>query len=209
MRQFIALCALVMLLVAPSISVSASHPLLESVRPLSMAGIDDETGQAVFGNICTVSSINEKRRLWLTAAHCVEGTEAKYILGEQILVVMRDVTNDIAVLSTPLASLPALKLAQAGPKVEDRVRVTGHPFGYPYPLVTFGWVSSPYVVLSPELPPFMLIQVTGAPGNSGSPIVNTKNEIVSVLQISWGRSFSPMLGGATFQKLVQYASYWQ
>ena len=209
MKQIIAICVLGLLLVVPSISISAGHPLLESVRPLSMVVVKEDTGEAFMGNICTVSSINEKRQLWLTAAHCIEGDEPKYILGEPIEIIMRDVQNDIAVVKTPLAKLPALKLAQRGPKVEDRVKVSGYPLGYAYPFITTGWVANPFVVLDPRFAPFMIIQVTGAPGNSGSPIVNADNEIISVLQIGWGRLFSPMMGGATFQKLVQYASYWQ
>jgi S1-C subfamily serine protease len=160
-------------------------------------------------NICTASSINEEKRLWLTAAHCVDGTEPVYLLGEGVTMVIQDVKADIAIVSTVTAALPALKLATKGPRVEDRIKVAGYPFGFTQPLITLGTVATPSIVLDPNYPAFMLIQAAGAPGNSGSPIVNTKHEIVSVLQIGWGRTFSPIMGGATFDVLAGYRLYWQ
>ena len=50
------------------------------------------------------------------------------------------------------------------------------------------------------LPTIMLLPAA-APGNSGSPVMSTKGEVVSVLQMGWSRSFTPVTGGATYTNL--------
>jgi S1-C subfamily serine protease len=51
----------------------------------------------------------------------------------------------------------------------------------------------------------MILQVSGAPGNSGSSVVNEKLEVVSVVQINWGRAFEPVMGSAPFAELARFA----
>lgn len=53
----------------------------------------------------------------------------------------------------------------------------------------------------------MIFDVAAAPGNSGSPVMNLDGEIVSVLQIGWSRSFSPVSGGATYANLLWFSRY--
>lgn len=212
--------ALVLFFLPP---VQADPSLLESVRPLQIqveaVTVTRQQGSVVMlverlaANICTVSSINEKQRYWLTAAHCVEDMElVYYVAGEKATVVMRDVLNDLAILQTPTQTAPALDLAKKGPEVEDRVTVAGYPFGYPDPFLTLGTVANPSTKFTDEPGfdrPFMLFQVAGAPGSSGSPVVNRKGDLVSVIQIGWGRGFSPIMGGVTFDVLERYRSYFE
>jgi len=62
----------------------------------------------------------------------------------------------------------------------------------------------------------MIVDMRGAPGNSGSAVVNKRGEIVSVVQIGWGvrdafgnNLFGPVLGGVPFEVLAKYRSYWE
>ena len=222
MRVIIAtLCALALLLPLPG-HADRTHPnLLDSVRPLSQIVLRDFTTNTIaYRNICTVSSINATTHLWLTAAHCVldermdedsavtiTPTTGLAIEGKLAFIVKTDAVIDLAILITPDFSLPALRLADKGPFWEDAIRVVGHPFGYPSVTIVAGTVSNPDAVPSVQAgfaPSYMFVTAPVAPGNSGSPIVNARGDIVSVLQIGWGRGYSPG-GGATYARLKAFA----
>src|SRR3990167_4804021 len=139
-----------LLLLVPSAPTAGVPKFLESVRPLMVPVVEmavTEQGVIVDGalqNICTVSSINEKRHYWLTAAHCIEQQDFHYyIMGEEVSIVMRDVANDVAILQTSQVSLKALKLAKKGPEMGDIVQVGGHPFGWLYSILATGQVMHP------------------------------------------------------------------
>mgnify|MGYP001596473552 FL=1 len=201
-----------------SSDAARTHPrLLDSVRPLSQIVFRDfEADLIAYRNICTVSSINAATHLWLTAAHCVlvETMDEDGIIttsprlglvieGRLVFIVKTDAVADLAILFTPDLSAPALRLADKGPFWEDTVRVVGHPFGYPSVTIAAGTVANPDAVLDSEpgfAPSYLLITAMVAPGNSGSPIVNTHGEMFSVLQIVWGGGYSPG-GGATYARL--------
>lgn len=203
LRVLLTVLSAVVLLVLPAGAVD----LYESVWPMA---------DAQNRNFCTASSVNEKNHLWLTAAHCV--TEGGFIAGGVFEIVEADFVADVAVVYTPEASAPALKMAKRmAPVCEDtddkdcRVMVVGYPFGLMdtggLGIVTVGAVAAHSVVVENGVPPFALFSVTGAPGNSGSAILNHKGEVISVLQIGWGRSFGSMVGGATFDVMQHYRDY--
>src|SRR3990167_7965363 len=221
--RLLAILVAAMLLVAPATPSADIPKVLDSVRalavPIEQIGYSTTDGRVrivVDGgltNICTVSSINEQKHYWLTAQHCVDDRTLTYFIdGDQGIVVMRDVLNDLAILHTESATAPELKLAPKGPTYADSIYVAGHPFGWPEPLLTIGTVASPVNQFTDEEGwdrPFMILQLVGAPGNSGSPVVNTSNEVVSVVQIGWGRSFSPIMGGVVYDTLAKYKKYWE
>ena len=227
MRRIISILIALTLLLPLSGNADRAHPrLLDSVRPLSQIVLRDfTTNQITYRNICTVSSINAALHLWLTAAHCVldeviddEGhhlvtiqTKGLHIDGKLAFVVKVDEVLDLAILFTPDHALPALRLAGKGPFWEDGIRVIGHPFGYPSVTIVAGTVSNPDAVFAKPgfAPSYMFVTAPVAPGNSGSPIVNSRGEIVSVLQIGWGGGYSPG-GGATYARLKAFAgSYFE
>lgn len=221
MKRLLATALALVLLFIPT--AQAKPSLLESVRPLQIqveevtitrnAGMVVKTIEKLVANICTVSNINEKQRYWLTAAHCVDDRDLVYwVAGERAIVVMRDVLNDLAILQTPTQTAKALDLAGKGPKVEDHVAVAGYPFGYPDPFITLGTVANTSTQFTDEgefARPFAIFEVSIAPGSSGSPVVNRKGDLISVVQIGWGRGWSSVAGGATFDVLERYQSYFE
>lgn len=180
-------------------------------------------------NGCTVTSINEQKHLWLTAAHCVDTSGdvddlgepkpvVRAIKGEAIHNVVFDKVHDLAIVQTTTVSAPAVKLATHPPTVpvpgsDDQnslVYVVGYPFGFPFQVNVRGYAAALSGVLNDEdTQAYALFNLTGAPGNSGSAILNSRGEVVSVLQVGWGRSWSPVVGGIVFSDLAKYREYFQ
>lgn len=209
MRRWLTLSLLLLLLTQP-VAFAELNPYryLASVSTLQLQG----------GNICSVTSINRKKQYFLVAAHCVVpgwpepnapyGPGMLAIDGKAAYVFDIDVNRDMAVVFAPGAFRPSLKLAKRPVRYLDDVYVAGHPFGWNAPTVFKGWVSSPSLVFAGHFPfnkAYMILQLSGAPGNSGSSVVNRKLEVVSLVQISWGRSFEPVMGSAPYADLVEFA----
>jgi S1-C subfamily serine protease len=208
----VCIAAVVFALVVAAALFAAPRSIAPSVWPMTFNG----------HNGCTVTSINEGQRYWLTAAHCVdpsedEGPTIRAIRGEVITPVVVDTKQDIAIVQTGRGA-PALKLAMHPPTVplpgakprDSEVFVLGYPFGLPFLVNVRGQAAALAGVLGDDDPkPYALFNLTGAPGNSGSAILNSKGEVVSVLQVGWGRSWSPIVGGAVFAELDKYRRYFE
>ena len=210
MRRLAFLLAIV-LCASPLLATPNPYRLLKSVTALQTDG----------RNMCSVTSINNEKKYYLTAAHCVlaqfpdaeQGpNENMSIDGKPAFLVDVNGEKDLAVLMAPGTNRPALKLAKKSVRYLDEVYVTGHPFGWKDATVFRGWVSHPSTQFTddprdyPFTKRYMILQVSGAPGNSGSSVVNENMEVVSVIQISWGRSFEPVMGSAPYHELVRFAS---
>lgn len=220
MRRIAALLLLLALAFPFTASSGSSYPrVLDSVRPLSTMLLRDFTTDVIlYRNICTASSINTITHLWITAAHCVlrtdiaeDGTQTTtyepglMIDGHLVYVVKIDEVVDLAILFTPNYTLPALRLGKA-PTWEDPIRVVGYPFGYRGVTMVAGTVSNPDAPIDQAgfAPSYLFITAQIAPGNSGSPIINARGELISVLQIRWGQGYSPG-GGVTYARLKAFA----
>ena len=214
MRLIIAAILAFVLLLSQSGSADRAHPrLLDSVRPLSQVTLRDfTTNMITYRNICTVSSINAALHLWLSAAHCVLDEDADNaprpgltIFGHLVFIVKTDITADLAILLTPDYAAHALRLASNGPLWEDAIRVVGYSFGLPSITITPGTVSNPDGICLPGVASsYMLFTAAVAAGQSGSPVVNSRGQIVSVVQIGCGHDYSPG-GGAIYARLKAFA----
>jgi len=197
MKRIILSLLMALSLLVPASVDSKSFPFLGSVRPLQMEGSD-----GALRNICTTSSINEKKDYWITAAHCVADDNQRFIEGTPVFTTEKDVELDLAVLTAPSLDVKAIKLSPRQPRVGDEAYIAGHPFGYPSLFLTQGHVA----VVDGELEGqrFMVVDAAIAPGNSGSPVLNSKGEMISILQVGWG-GYSPVGGGSTWANLVRFA----
>lgn len=213
MKHIVAVVVLAVFFVSGSIRLEAAESPANSVRPLAVITLDEE-GPAL-RNHCTATSIDEARHLWLTAAHCLlsEMTDVgsvespRYIIGDRALSVVVSSEADLAVVRTVYASAPALKLAKHAPRQKDAIQLWGHPFGFRDLVATVGIVSVVEFLDFAEIgrtQPKMLYQIVGAPGNSGSAVLDARGDIISVLQFAWGRSFEPFTGGCTYEQLRQF-----
>lgn len=201
-----------------STSTQAGRPaFLASVRPLqallpitSMEG--EPTGEQELRNICTTTSIN--KGYWISAGHCVGNlekhvldTHQRYIDGHIADVVAITYDSDLSILVTADYSLPAVKLATHAPSWLDPIVMAGHPLGYDSVFVVPGTIANPYAWLDKgDTQPYMLFSMPVAGGNSGSCIFNDHGEVVSIMQIGFGRGFVPVSGGAPYWHLRQFAS---
>jgi len=208
-------------------TTAANGPaFLASVRPLQVKIVDLEEDSFAMNflrnagmlegaqvgdtkNICTISATDHEPQYWITAAHCVFeiGQEGRYVdsLTVEIVAVSKDM--DIAIVKVPGLRAPGLSLQKTPVGFEQEIKVVGHPFGYDPVFITRGYVANPRGILDGTA--YMLFNVAGAPGNSGSPVINLRGELVSILQIGWGRSFSPVTGGAPYENLRVFAQYFR
>ena len=217
MKRLLAAVLAAVLLFSP-ITICDAHDfakIMQAVAPMQAViptNPYDPTSTATLQNICTTTSINAEQHLWLTAAHCVEIDEmtggVRYINGDLAVIVMVSPKDDIAIVRTERAYAPSLKLARQAPDFGDKLKVVGHPLGMNVPILTFGQVAHPSINI--EGKDYMIYSVVAAPGNSGSSVLNGDDEVVSVLQVGWDRSFGSMTGGATFEQLRRTTiGYWQ
>jgi S1-C subfamily serine protease len=194
MRRLLLVAAIVLTL-ACSASALSPGQFLQSVHRLQVVSGDE------LATVCTVFSVGE--RTWGTAAHCVADGSTLYIRGERAWVEKFDTLNDLAMLRTDTLTGVPLTVAASAPAVGATVLIAGHPLGLPA-LVVPGTVASVRARVEWNLPQFMVVAAAGAPGNSGSPVVNAEGELVSVVVIGWTRSFGPIMGGVLFETVADF-----
>jgi S1-C subfamily serine protease len=137
----------------------------------------------------------------------MDENEERFILGDLVEPVVIDTTVDLAILRTNRAFAPALTLSRKAPVVGDPIQMLGYPLGFNSIFHTRGWVANLAFKERDYSKTFMVYQVVGAPGNSGSPILNEKGELVSVLQFGWSadhQTFGPIAGGVTYETLKHF-----
>jgi S1-C subfamily serine protease len=122
-----------------------------------------------------------------TNYHVVEGASSLKIKTKNGVVMdirgiaAADAENDVVILSAnlPLDSVRTLKMTSSLPQVGDKIVVIGTPY-HPQlaQTITDGLVSA----IRPLAGGKRLIQISApiSPGSSGSPIVNTKGEVVGI-----------------------------
>ena len=219
--RWIALLLAIVLCASPLSATPNPYRLLRSISVLQADG----------RNICSVTSINNDKKYYLTAAHCVLANfpfpgnqdpdmDKTFVAvpnanmsidGHPAYLLDVNVDGDMAILFVPYANRPALRLSEKGVRYSDKITVAGHPLGWNQPTIFHGWVASPSLRFTEDFDayPFnkfyMILQVAGAPGNSGSSVVNEAMKIVGIVQISWGRSFEPVLGASPYADLKAFA----
>jgi serine protease Do len=142
---------------------------------------------------CTTWSINERQGYWATNAHCavlLRFLQAKYntmstIDGRAAAVIYMDSFTDTAVLHAD-AHAEAYRLARKDPEVGDSVRVIGFPLAIAL-TTTNGYIAARGLWFYHEtFDNYVLsdmLDITTAPGNSGSPVLDKRGEVVGLL---WG-----------------------
>ena len=176
----------------------------DSIKPLQDQG----------HNNCTVFSVDEKKHYFLTAAHCVGEHDAMgdFHLSYTLTIEKKtaqpftvDLEHDIAALVAPDTKVPDLKLATDDLDFGDEVYMAGHPLGWDALILVTGKVAAPHTIFQDKYH-WTIFDITVGGGNSGSPVLNKKGEVVSIMQAGWGRDlFSHMNLGPTQEVLREIA----
>ena len=136
---------------------------------------------------CTAFSINAKEKLWATARHCAAFAQQHdldvTIDGYWALPIYVSPDNDLAVFQSGAKGVP-LTLSAYAPEVGDKVLVSGYPWGLPVLVETRGTVAVRFIVVMGSGASDIL-DIAVAPGNSGSPVLNSQGQVIGVL---WGMS---------------------
>jgi hypothetical protein len=224
MRRLVIASLLFVLVVYRVPPVSAKLSPIAPVRPLWVATASNDDVDATtpdlpespgdhFRQICTANSINEDLGLWITAAHCLE--HGKVYIEQMIddplkthfhaaVVIDLDPSNDIGVLITRTLRVTSFKLASHEPRVGDSVGMMGFPMAFRRPIYLLGTVAVLDLDVMLDGTSYghkMLFNMTACGGNSGSAVLNGDGELISVLQIGFGRPCSSLTGGVTYAAL--------
>lgn len=165
-------------------------PVAKPATPSPQTSIDAIWPLRADGHaFCTAFSINEQKGYWMTAQHCTwEGPGEAYYgtvgpLRQPTTVIYRDPEWDIAVLWS-MQRWPAIPLAEQGPEIGEAVISAG--FGgdrqHPRPAVHNGQVM--HFVFAPWIPPSWVVHIDLDFGDSGSPLLNERGELVGLM---WGK----------------------
>lgn len=206
MKVFLA-TALMLAILTPS--VSQTSPTAESsIRIMSMQSTNED-GVTTRRNICTAFAIKTPKSMkWVSADHCVEGLtpDSDMRLGKySATVISRHPEIDIAIIEGE--PVQGFEIAKNAPMVGDKVIVIGHPWGWDIPARREGLISGLYDVTKNGRP-HMISQLPAAHGDSGSPLFNSRMQVIGVMQVVFcgglWTGFCPMSGGSTLADL-QYA----
>lgn len=188
-KSFLAVLLAAFIALAP-IPSAAARPL-DSVQAIQYQG----------RTFCTVFSINEAQGYFGSAGHCAFAVIAKNldgkvtILGKPATIEMVGLQYDVAVFKADIHNIPALALADksvepCSPKtVKDCafISIQGFPYGLPKLVTVTGHMAARAVpILHPSYDIYMdsdILDITTAGGNSGSPVMNDKGEVIGIL---WG-----------------------
>lgn len=158
-------------------------------------------------NICTTEKISSDD-VWLTAAHCVvedDGSDGVFYIDKQPAVVKDiDQTNDIALLQAKQTASEPLKLAKKEPQIGDKLTIPGYPRGIGPVLLSGSKAGN----VEADGRNYQIFSLGTCGGNSGSPVLDKHDELVSVLQIGFSPTCSPVTGGVGFVELKQFLSKW-
>jgi S1-C subfamily serine protease len=191
-RVFVA-CLLVLTLVAtaglgyeyaaPLTPEELSARLHASTARLANVSQGQEVGS------CTAFSINEDRRYWMTAFHCLG--EEMFIDGQIAWSIYKNETHDLVVLQSPGIARPALPLATENPRVGDAIASLGYGYGFAIPQFRRGVVSllelpGENIHILTEKTTVNVYDIQWMGGMSGGAVVNAAGEVISVVQVEEG-----------------------
>jgi S1-C subfamily serine protease len=184
LRRAGASLALVLLLTAEAVGAAPSILPVASIQQLVQVGPDAFRWQTV----CTAFSIDEKRGLFMTAAHCLPEVTGQLTLdGHVAWVVYQNADLDLAVLESRGAVRPAMVPCVANAALGDEVIAIGHAYGFPVAQARRGHVAAPYMELpiaqgSAESKWFMVVDFALIGGMSGGPMISLDGCVVAINQ---------------------------
>lgn len=212
MKKLISLLATLFILVASTSSSFKTPSYLDSIKPL----VWSEEGETQSFPHCTTFRINSEKHYWLTAAHCInERSEVQSTIDNRIVKVLKlDREKDLALLLNTSPG-PDLQLSTKSPEFGDSVHTIGYINGESFPFLLHGRVANPNAKpLQANGRSFMIMDMTTGGGNSGGPVLNENNQVISVVEVGFGggmgSSVSPISGGILYDSVKEFSfGYWR
>jgi Trypsin-like peptidase domain len=153
---------------------------------------------AVGNGFCTAFSVNDKQRLYVTAAHCVDESDtdlpAPHLFGHKVTVKKFDKMLDLAIIQAVLGQTQ-LPVAKLPPNPGEYTSIYGYVRDHEFPTIYEGTFKQYALYFNRDLHHLMLIALFDmkiAEGQSGSPVMNQAGEVVSVAQLWF---YNEHLGG--------------
>lgn len=135
-------------------------------------------------NGCTAFSINETKRYYLTAHHCVvpflsdEGEpEVPVLDGQPLTIVFTNLALDLAIVVGPVAR-PALVLRTQPVLAGTEVGGYGYGYGMPTPIFRLATISA--IFRDPEGLEWLMVDNALIGGMSGGPLFDRSGRVVGV-----------------------------
>ncbi len=161
----------------------------------SVVYIENEEGA------CTGFVINSEKKYVMTAAHCI-GKEiwVDRVVGE---VVALDSKKDLMILGVKNLDpdKTALKLAAKNPEIRQDVMSVGFGYALERPQFRAAVVSDNAMVVDQGIGgPFVAVNASYTPGQSGGPVVDVNGDIVSIVQRGDGGTLGIGVGVETIRE---------
>lgn len=166
---------------------------------------DEDSGEAVRG-YCSAFSIDEKRGLFMTAAHCTEGSEPGPTAGTlSSTVVFVDPDRDIAVIQFVGLHRPSLSPHDGDVLAGIEYGTLGFAYGLPSPLFKAGNIASSDTMVENGIAE-VFIDEDAVGGMSGGPTFDKDGKIVAVVTEGNGHFGK---ASSLVEILKVTAKYWQ
>lgn len=136
---------------------------------------------------CTAFVIDSEGKdntdILMSAAHC-DGKEL-FADHSPAKVIAKDAKFDFLILSIEDTGRPALKLAKKNALTGDEVMSYGYGYALDRPLLRVTHISddNTYIPEGGVGGPFMIVDTSFVPGQSGGPVVNTAGDVVMLVQM--------------------------
>lgn len=159
---------------------SASSLWSTVAEKLKASTVFIETTDAEGSGTCSGFMIDSKKHQVLTAGHC-DGDKI-LVDGTQAIKLYKDTRKDLLVLRAYNVDRPALKLSKIEPEVGDDVASFGFGYGLESPMFRVAHISNAKLEIEELSGPFVVIDATVIPGQSGGPIVNLQGDVIGIVQ---------------------------
>ncbi len=158
---------------------------VEKMLAQSVARLDLYRGEEQ--GVCTAFSINENRAFFLTAAHCVTGSERMMLEGQETWVTFLSEEHDLAVMLKPGASKPALHPRISPVGVGTEAGAYGYGYGWTVAQLRVGKVAGielPLAQIEQEGTDTLTMFDQGfVMGQSGGPLVDANGSVIALIQM--------------------------